>query len=248
MASDLDVNQDYVRQTLSREDNDWKDVGLPALLGFVVVAFCVGLLWFFPVLEGAVVWKDFENFNVSGVLSTLLFISLAVQSSLEVFVSNFRRFGKVAKAKRAKTLSDEVATLKQAWIDASDDGKRAAIEDKYKELETDLAIADGELEMYRGDTRKIVAAVGIFAGFIISLSGVRVLQPFVASVGADSLQSNIFHACDILLTSALIAGGSSGIDRITSVYESFTTQAAEAASSSGSSSQQAAAGSSGDSG
>ena len=42
----------------------------------------------------------------------------------------------------------------------------------------------------------------------------------------ESSKQKLFHTFDIILTAALIAGGSSGIDRLASVYESFTGSAA----------------------
>ena len=83
-----------------------------------------------------------------------------------------------------------------------------------------------ELEKYRSNTKKIVSIISLLIGFCVATAGVRVLQPFVDSIDLDKMQINFFHALDIILTASLISGGSEGINRLTSVYESFTSSAA----------------------
>ncbi len=179
-----------------------------------LVALAIFLLWvlivyFKPELNGAISWKPFNETNIGALVSTLLFISLAAQSTLEVFISNFRRFGR-------NKLKFKLDRAKQTVENISDECEKIK----------NIASAEIDLEEYRVTTKKIVSITALLLGFCISAAGVRVLQPFVDTMVDNKIQVSFFHALDIILTSGLIAGGSEGINRLTSVYDSLTSAAA----------------------
>lgn len=71
-------------------------------------------------------------------------------------------------------------------------------------------------------TRRIAYVVSLSSGLLISISGVRIIQPLTRELDLSDLQLRLFHLLDILLTAVLISGGTEGIHRLTKGYEEFT--------------------------
>lgn len=160
---------------------------IKATLTTATLISLVGLILIWkPEFNGAILWKPLEQSNIFALLSTLLFISLALQSTLEVFVSNLRSI------KKAK-----------------------------------LPEGSPQLVKYRSETKKIINFIGLLAGVIISIAGVRIIQPFTDELLISGWQEQLFHITDILLTAGILAGGSDGIHQITSIYKSYTGTVAE---------------------
>jgi len=167
------------------------------------------LLSFRPEFKGSIDWKSLNDANLSSELAILIFISLAIQSSIEIFISNFREVTKLELQQAINSLEAKA--------------------EKNKNEEKELAEKQKKLREYRSQTKKITNFAGLFLGFTVGLSGVRVLQPFVQELDLIEWQSILFHTIDILLVAGLLSGGSSGIHRLTRIYNEFTDLAREKA-------------------
>jgi len=167
------------------------------------------LLSFRPEFKGSINWKYLNEANLGSEIAILIFISLAIQSSIEIFISNFR----------------EVTKLELQQVINSLEAKA----EKNRNEEEELASKHKQLRQYRNQTKKITNFAGLLLGFGVGLSGVRVLQPFVQELNLVKWQAILFHTIDILLAAGLLSGGSSGIHRLTRIYNEFTDLAREKA-------------------
>ena len=80
-----------------------------------------------------------------------------------------------------------------------------------------------ELENYRADTG-IRTMYGAFAiGLVIALAGVNTLGVLFNATEMSPVQTDLFKAIDILITSGIIAGGSKGINKMSSLISVFIT-------------------------
>lgn len=80
--------------------------------------------------------------------------------------------------------------------------------------QVDFEAAESDLQEFRLRTRLITLCYSMSIGLIIALLGVRVLDTVFAN--PDELRSLLFLWTDIVLTAAIIAGGSEGVHRLTS--------------------------------
>lgn len=168
----------------------------------VLFILTISLLNFYPEFKGSINWKSLNEANLGGEIAILFFISLAIQSSIEIFVSNFREVDK-----------NKLQLKQEAQYDKNNKEEESAT----------------KLIEYRNQTKKITNFAGLIIGFGVGLSGVRVLQPFVQELNLVKWQAILFHTIDILLVAGLLSGGSSGIHRITRIYNEFTDLAREKA-------------------
>ena len=75
--------------------------------------------------------------------------------------------------------------------------------------------------------------LGYVLGFIISMIGIRALEPLVDSGTFQNLgevQQNMFRMVDIFITGGLLAGGSDGIHKITEILRDFRLKAQDVSS------------------
>lgn len=90
----------------------------------------------------------------------------------------------------------------------------AALEIK-KQLEIDLS-------EYRAETAKQAVRISYVIGIFIAIAGFRVLNALVDTQVPNDV---LFNAVDIILTGGLIAGGSKGVNGITSLMDSYVNRA-----------------------
>jgi hypothetical protein len=201
-----------------------------ALLG-LLVAICAGGFRF-----DRLIFDPKLGQNLANVLGALLVVSTFVERVIEVFVSAWsdpesdqheqnRDYWKSRQAELKNAVSDLLSELngtnppspaRQAEIAKLLSDKRAAIEDAGK-------LADVEskaLLPFEARTRRISTWIGLVVGMLVSAVGFRFLGQIV-SPDTDKLQYPFFIAADVLLTGAVLAGGSKLIHEIFSLYESF---------------------------
>jgi len=128
-----------------------------------------------------------------GQLGILYIIALFVERSLEVLIKAWRQGGKSG-------LQEEKARAEEE--------RRAAVETKLQE--------------YRSGTQKRALLLGLTFGFMVSLSGVRLLGA-IFEFGADAqpLQQAVFQVTDVVLTAGLIGGGSATIHELMALIDDF---------------------------
>ena len=219
---------------------------IASVIFFVIIALLWALLTFFPSFTGGITAKESALTDLGNTIVVFSFVALALQSSLGVFVSNWRGEARNRKSRRVNNLKQEIAEIKElinptpvATTDESAPESSASssqpsqpkitldpdeLAEKKRELKIfkkQLEEAEDELGKYRDNTKAIVARLSLLAGIVISLAGVRILQSFT-DISLVGKQLSLFNAIDVLLTGGLLAGGSAGVHRLTQVYESVT--------------------------
>ena len=101
---------------------------------------------------------------------------------------------------------------------------------EIERLKGELGSLEMERTRYRADSRFISQWLGLGIGVLVALVGVRVLGNIVDISTLTGPQVGIFVVVDIMLTGAVLAGGSEAINKIMKVYNSFMISTAEKAS------------------
>lgn len=143
-------------------------------------------------LGGRVIFRlDMKPEDYLGVLTHLAIISLITERFVEIFTSVIRVPNRVALESNLRELVE------------SDD--EAA---KHKAIEA--------LDTYKAKTGIFAMSISFIAGLIIASVGIHVLGPLFDISGLESPQKDFFVAIDIVVTAGLIAGGSKGVNSLTS--------------------------------
>ncbi len=222
---------------------------IASVVFFVIITLLWALLTFFPSFTGGITAKKSALTDLGNTIVVFSFVALALQSSLGVFVSNFRGEQRSRKNRRVNNLKKEIAEIKalinpspvaatdESALESSatssqpsqpanpivtlDPEQLAEKEKDLKSFKEKLEKAEDDLDKYRDETKAIVARLSLLAGIVISLGGVRILQSFT-DISLVGKQLSLFNAIDVLLTGGLLAGGSAGVHRLTKVYEEVT--------------------------
>jgi hypothetical protein len=211
---------------------------------FVICAALGGLMLWRAGVTGAVGLPIKTDVSIPAVFGSLFLVSLFVERVIEVFVSVWSdrqtavheqnldywqsRQGRLAQdvqklvAERDGTPTPDAA--RKATIDQLLQQKRASIEE---------ADANADIEMkallpFEARTRKVSIWIGLVVGLFTSAVGFRFLSQIVdvsaiykPAEHVNSEQFGWFVAADVLLTGAVLAGGSKLVHQIFSVYDSF---------------------------
>ena len=185
-----------------RESHRIKRIILPvaSIVGLVLLGF------FSPRFSSAIAINDSISTDIGGLLGILAFISFALESALEIYVSTLRNAGRERSERQLE---------------------RVHLDEESQPSDGEIAQLNLELFEYREDTAYITRVVSLVAGVLIGIMGVRILQPFVNLGTLAGFQVPLFHAVDILLTAALLSGGSEGIHQLTKIYAKATQKAVE---------------------
>jgi hypothetical protein len=177
-----------------------------ALIGAVVVA----LAWKTP---GAVTFKTIARDSVLGTLTWLFVVALFIERAVEVIVSTLRDAD-------AALLEHAVETAQEA-IDAQAKVTPGAV--PYLQS---LHVAQKNLLDYRSDTKELALCVSFIISLFVSVAGVRAFS-LIANNVPDS--NWLFAAADIVVTGAVLAGGTDAIHQMMNVVMNFFNNAADKA-------------------
>ena len=168
------------------------------------------LIIFVAIVVGKLGWDqtitlspDLKQATYTTMFVNLFFIALIVERFIEVFNSIWRRKGRQERGRAIETAGSKNEKIS----------------------------AQKELDLYRSQTETLAMYSGFAIGILIGLAGVHTLQVIFNIDALSGTQKSIFQAVDILLTAGLIAGGSKGINAITSLMGSFLTVSKERAES-----------------
>ena len=140
-------------------------------------------------LGGRVLYDlDLRPEDYGGILSHLAIIALITERFVEIFTSVIRKPDRV----------DLEGDLRQATTP----------EEKH--------IALDALDAYKAKTGIFTMVISFITGLVIASVGVRVLGPLFDTNELTRVQGILFDAIDIVITAGLIAGGSKGINTLTS--------------------------------
>lgn len=98
-----------------------------------------------------------------------------------------------------------------------------------EKLKLNLQSLKKDRTVYRAGSRFIAQWLGLGIGVLVALVGVRVLGNIVDITTLSKAQEAAFVVVDVLLTGAVLAGGSEAINKIMKVYNSFMIKTAEKA-------------------
>lgn len=145
----------------------------------------------------------------AGLIGWLFAVSLFVERAVEVVVMVFRD--------QQADLLNEVETRATAIVTALAGNITASQADREKAAK-DAAVAHEQIVVYRAETKEIALLTGFVFGIFVSLAGVRALHGLLLDA---TTTSSLFNVADIVITGAMLAGGSEGIHRMANAYTSF---------------------------
>ncbi|MFO7962740.1 MAG: hypothetical protein R6U50_02355 [Desulfobacterales bacterium] len=174
---------------------------VPILSLAVLIIFVSGVIHHLGWAE-AIKPKKWHEVDYGTLFINLSFAALIVERFLDVFKSIWRRKGRL----------ERLSIIKNA------------------KTENDRRAAQKALDCYRNGTQSLAMYCGYAMGLVIGFSGIRTLQVVYDIHTISGSQKVVFIATDILLTAGLIAGGSKGIYRLTSLIGSFLYMSRQKAS------------------
>ena len=164
-------------------------------------------------IPGIIAFKPITRDSVLGVLTWLFIVALFIERAVEVIVSTIRDAG-------ADSLQHDVDTA-QDKIDAQAKSTPGSL--PYLDP---LHAAQKNLLEYRSETKELAMCVSFVICIFVSLAGVRSFGSIVETV----LPANwIFPAADIIVTGAVLAGGTDAIHQMMNVVMNFFDNAADKA-------------------
>jgi hypothetical protein len=193
----------------------------PLLLGFLLIIIGFTVFAFGQEWDGVVLSLKITDLVTK--MSPLILASTFIERAVEILISPWRDT-------QAAQLAGAVTAIKGRVVDASDPN---AIAQLAKNTE-DLQAANAALDEYRGETQRYAFTVGLLLSFCAAAVGVRALFPFLESgtfpKTVSVMQQAYFRNYDVLITTALLAGGADGMHAIISSITGFFQKSGNTAS------------------
>lgn len=192
----------------------------------VIAAFVVIVLtWTALSLQYGPLELRSDDFALFGrVIGSLILISAIMERVLDVFLTFFH--GEQADTTSgALGVCEKEMEVAKAALEAAPGDQGA--KDRFATAQDALDEARTARRDQRTNTRRSALPAAIVLGVIISAIGFRALDSLVTVVPPSAedawwVQANVFHAVDIVLTGAVLAGGSDGLHKLMEVYRSVT--------------------------
>ena len=176
--------------------NKNNSIWTPMIFVGAVFAAVVALAASFDIAGLVALDYELTSDDYTKILTAMFFIALLVERFIEVTIT-------VSRSKEKNVL--------RADLEMATEIKDAA---KQKELRR-------EIIAYRNDTEKQAMKAGLLIGVLLGLAGVQVLGSLFDVTYLQGFQKYLFKGMDILLTAALVAGGSNGVKQVTSLFKNF---------------------------
>jgi hypothetical protein len=220
----------------------------PLFIVLIIISFLVVTLsaW---LSSKPFVLKPFGVNDIIQLLTLLLFISLLLERSLEVFITTWRgpfveqldisiqqekdlvsekiRLMEVQQKQFPSLESNQVTglppegmSLEQQIIQNFTQSQQESLK-IFKPQMDDLNQKERQRAAYKSDTRIIALWTSLLFGLLMSAIGIRSIEPLVVIDLDNPIQVVIFRCLDALLTGGLIAGGSEGIHKLIKVFIDF---------------------------
>lgn len=145
----------------------------------------------------------------------LVLIAIFVERAIEVFLSTWR-------SQDADVLDRAIEKLEKIIAAEQDTSK-------LENLHADLNIKQDERTNYRSTSRSIAQWIGLVIGVLVALVGVRVLGNIVIVDTMSAEGKSLFIMVDVLLTGAVLAGGSDAVNKMMKIYNNIMHTTAEKA-------------------
>jgi hypothetical protein len=160
-----------------------------------------------------VTFKTITRDSVLGTLTWLFIIALFIERAVEVIVSSLRDGG-------AAVLEHGVQAA-QDTIDA-----QAKVTPGSVPYLHSLHVAQKNLLDYRSDTKELALCISFLISLFVSIAGVRAFSLIANAIPPANW---LFSAADILVTGAVLAGGTDAIHQMMNVVINFFNNAADKA-------------------
>ena len=176
------------------DGKSFRDLWVLHIVLFICLIIFVGIVTaLFGWFDTVQLRKDLDYDHYSSLFAGLFIITVIVERFIEVFNSIWRRKGRL----------EHIRDVEYAGND------KERIE------------AQRKLDAYRAKTETLAMYSGFVIGIIIGICGLRILNSIFDLDALQGLQKTAFLASDIVLTAGLIAGGSKGINAVTSLVGEF---------------------------
>jgi hypothetical protein len=189
----------------------------PLLLGFLLIIIGFTFFAFWQEWDGVVLSLKISDLVTK--MSPLILASTFIERAVEILISPWRDT-------KAAQLAGVVTSIKNRVVDASDPTAVLQLAKNGADLQT----ASAALDDYRGETQRYAFTVGLLLSFCAAAVGVRALFPFleggVFPKTVSVMQQAYFRNYDVLITTALLAGGADGMHAIISSITSFFQKSA----------------------
>jgi len=194
-------------------------VGKRLIASFIVIV----LVWTALGLQYGPLELRSDEFALFGrIIGSLILVSAIMERGLDVFLTFVHGEGadltSGALAAAQKELNAATTALEAAPGDS-------AAESRFATAKGEFDTAQNARREQRGDTRRSALPSAIVLGVLISAISFRALDSLVVAPTPEDgwwAQGNVFHAVDIFLTGAVLAGGSDGLHKLMEVYRSVT--------------------------
>ena len=199
---------------------NWVSAGV--ILGAIIAA----ALDFIPISL-----EKLKNADLLTLLLTVIFVALVVERAVEVYANN--RFDpERARIRLPVSAIESNLAFKERRLEAElarpnpDETELSNLRQRIREAQDKLMAESEKIEPQLADFRRKKAAYAAMLATVLSLGaaivGVRVLGQFVPTdaegapqlPGADPFQMDALLFVDVVLTTALLAGGADGIHQI----------------------------------
>ena len=174
-----------------------------------------GIVVFWNVLYWQGLKMSVSVATLTSLLAPVAFAAAVVERAVEILISPWRDTG-------ASKLQKALAAIQARPADPVN--------------AANLQAASEALDDYRGVTQQYAFAVSLLLSLLVSISGVRALQPFLADNALKVLstdQRGFFFTLDVLLTALLLSGGADGVhsivNAVTTFFDATATKASNAA-------------------
>jgi hypothetical protein len=148
--------------------------------------------------------RPFAGADILRLLGSIGVVALLVERTIEVSIGVWR--GKVTDR-----LFSAAESAKLALISAPANVM----------LHETVAVKQGELATYRAETRKVALRAAVLLGLLVAATGFRTLETMVVPTTSADLASSLFRILDLLMTAAIIGGGSEPIHRMVSTVTTY---------------------------
>ena len=184
------------------------------VIAVAVMVFAVASGWKATMLQEGFVWN-----RAMDLVGVLFFVTLLQERALEVLISTVRGTKSRARELVIAKLEADIANYQEER-----DGQ-----DKLRQWTENLHDEKVRRDEYRSGTIILAFSASMALGILISAVGIRVLAQMFQVIQVSAAQQGWFTFTDVLITGALIAGGSEGIHKITTVLSNFLESQAEIA-------------------
>lgn len=170
-------------------------------LRYLVIIFAIAAVALIYWLNPAVIqFKKYSAADFTQQLTPLVLIALFIERSLEVFLTVWR--------------GGEAATLQRGVDEA------AALPDSDQNKVTRVHATNDALTKYKFATQQIALPLALALGILISALGVRGLGNLadLDKLADHATQKYLFNVADVLLTGALVGGGSDFMHKIITTF------------------------------